>query len=110
VMYDAKDRVMAAGYLTNHGNTYDRGWSDFLDRLILGRPEGELFGGATDVDIPGVTVEDGPHAMRLTTGETHVVFETVAGGARMANILFAAPHDVKNDWLGLLSDQVIWGR
>ena len=113
VMYDAKDRVIAAGYLTVHAHTHDRGWSDFLDRLILGRREGELFRGAAAVDIPGVTVEEGPHAMRLTTGETSVVFETAGDFAtmgRMAIVLFADQHDVKNDWLKLLTDQAICCR
>jgi hypothetical protein len=87
---------MAAGYLTVHANPYARGWTTFLDRLILGRREGE-----------------GLHAMRLTTGETSVVFETVGDVAttgRMAIVLFAHPHDVKPVWLRLLSDQVLWGR
>jgi hypothetical protein len=113
VMYDAEDRVIAAGYLTVHANTYDRGWSDSLDRLILGRREGAPYRGATPVALPGVTGENGPHAMRLATGETSVVFETagdVATMGRMAIVVFADLHDVRNGWLKLLSDPAIWSR
>lgn len=113
VMYDAEDHVMAAGYLTVHANTYDRGWSTALDRLILGRREGDLYRGATAVELPGVTAENGPHAMRLATGETYVVFETAGDFAtmrRMAIVLFADQHDVTNAWLKLLRDPAIWGR
>jgi hypothetical protein len=113
VMYDTEDRAIAAGYLTVHANTYDRGWSDSLDRLILGRREGELYRGATPVELPGVTAENGPHAIRLATGETSVVFETagdVATMGRMAIVLFADQHDVTNGWLKLLNDPTLWGR
>jgi hypothetical protein len=113
VRYDASERVMAAGYLTVHGNTYDRGWSDSLDRLILGQRDRELFSGATAVHIPGVTVQNGPHAMRLPTGAVSVVFEAAGDPVtmgRLAIILFVDQRDVKADWLRLLEDQAIWGR
>jgi hypothetical protein len=105
VMYDANDRVIAAGYLTVHAHTYDRGWGDFLDRLILGRGVVESYKGATNVDIPGITVKDGPYAQQLTTGETSVVFDS---GGRMALVLFADKNDATNEWFKLINDDGLW--
>lgn len=124
VMFDENNHVAASGYLTIHGNTYDRGWQIFLDNIIVGSKKSGTIRNAADVNIQNVTTSepevakstgpiDGTHAIQLPTGEKHVIFERVGDEdvmGRMALIWFKPESVVNRDWMELLKDKRIWGN
>ncbi|WP_243374607.1 hypothetical protein [Geotalea sp. SG265] len=123
VMYDKTGHAVGSGYLTVHGNTYDQGWINYLDTLILGTDNKKAAMGAKEVTIPGVTQDptkinltEGPYngsrAIVLTSGIKHVIFEMVGDvdtPGRMGMVWFLPKAMIRSDWLKLLKDERLWG-